>query len=71
MLNQKDNHNNTFNYITNHLFQNTKYPVVHFASKKPLGLRKVSMDDQEKQVRILTFHGISAYGIPKFPTNIY
>ncbi len=43
-MNQKDNHTNIFNFMVNHLFQGTKYPVVHFPSKKPLGIRKVTME---------------------------
>lgn len=70
-MSQKDNHSNIFNFMTNHLFQNTKYPVLHFPSKKPLGLRKVAIEGVERNVRIFTFHGISAYGLPKFPTSMF
>lgn len=71
ILNQKDNHNNIFNFFGNHLFQNTKYPVVHYPTKKPMGLRKVSLPGAEKEVRVMTFHGVTAFGVPKFPTTMF
>lgn len=71
LLNQKDTHNSVFNFFTHHLFQNTKYPNVDFPTKKPCGVRKVRMEGQEKEVRMMTFKGLIAYGIPKFPTAIY
>ena len=71
MLNQKDNHTNIFNFMTHHLFQNTKYPVLHFPTKKPMAIRKAAFEGVEKQVRVLTFHGISAFGVPKYPTAMF
>jgi hypothetical protein len=71
VVNQKDDHLHLFHNMTQHLFQATKYPVVHYPSLKPMGIRKTSIDGYDKQVRILTFKGISTYGIPQFPTSIY
>jgi hypothetical protein len=44
---------------------------VHYPTKKPLGLRKISLPDVEKEVRVMTFHGITAFGVPKFPTAMF
>jgi len=60
-----------FNLIATQLFQGTKYPIVHFANKKPMGIRKVMMDGYDKEVRVMTFRGVTAFGIPKFPTEVY
>jgi len=57
--------------MTQHLFQGTKYPVVHYPSYKPVGIRKSSLDGQEMQARIFTYRGISTFGIPQFPTALY
>lgn len=57
--------------MVNHLFQGTKYPVVHFPTKKPMGIKKVKFEGVEREVRVLTFHGVAAFGIPKYPTNMF
>ncbi len=57
--------------MAQHLFQGTKYPIVHFPSNKPLGIRKTTFAGLDKQVRVLTFRGISTFGIPQFPTSSY
>lgn len=53
------------------LFQGTKYPVVHFGNKKPMGIRKTNIDGFDKPVKIMTFKGVSAFGIPQFPAANY
>ena len=71
LLNQRDTHTSVFNEMSLHLFQATPYPVVHFSSRKPLGCRKVNREGLKNQVRVFTFKGMSAFGIPQFPTDQY
>jgi hypothetical protein len=52
--------------MTHHLFQATSYPLVHYPSRKPLSIRRTQREG--KEVRLMTFRGVSAFGIPQFPT---
>ena len=54
-----------------HLFQSTPYPVLHFPSKKPMGIRHADIKDTGKKARVFTFKGTSAFGIPRFPTRMF
>ncbi len=71
LISQKDAHLQMFFQMNQHLFQGTKYPMVHYPSTKPMAIRKANIDGQEKQARIMTYRGISTFGIPQFPTSIY
>ena len=71
IINQKDVHSKVFDLMSDMLFQGTKYPVVHFGNKKPMGIRKTNIDGFDKPVKIMTFKGVSAFGIPQFPAANY
>ena len=43
---------------------------MYYPSKKPIGLRKTQADSGKK-IRILTYRGVTCYGIPQFPTDRY
>ena len=69
LLSQKDSHNQMFAQMTNQLFKGTGFPNVHWPSKKPVGVRTVEMEGQEREVRVMTFRGVLVYGITQFPSG--
>ena len=71
IVSQRDTHKTIFDYMSDHLFQGTSFPVVHYPSRKPMAIRQSSRGDSSKKVRIFTFRGVSAFGIPRFPTRLF
>lgn len=71
ILNQKDTHKSVFEFMSLQLFQSTPYPVVHFPTRKPLGSRQAAREELSKKARVFSFRGISAFGIPRFPTAMF
>ena len=71
LLNQKDAHSHIFNQMAHTLFKGTTFPIVHWPSKKPVGVRNVEMTGQDRQVRVMTFKGVTVYGIPSFPSESF